>query len=60
MSRSGRFNPEKPRLEFKSGAKIGYRNRKINEYIAWSVEVRGYLKWKDLVEIHDRFNVKVY
>jgi len=41
-------------------ARIKYKERKINTYIKWTTEKRGYLLWKDLVKLHDKYNIKVY
>jgi len=36
-----------------------YRNRKIDKFTKWSMQNKGYLKWKDLVAIQDEHNIKV-
>ncbi len=41
-------------------ARIKYKERKINTYIKWTTEKRGYLLWRDLVKLHDKYNIKVY
>ena len=41
-------------------ARIKYKERKINTYIKWTTEKRGYLLWKDLIKLHDKYNIKVY
>ena len=41
-------------------ARRKYKERKIDTFIKWSVEQRGYLKWKDLEFIHNKYNVKCY
>ena len=41
-------------------ARTKYKERKIDTYIKWSVNKRGYLKWKDLIEIHNKYNIKCY
>jgi hypothetical protein len=34
----------------KAVARRHYNIRQMDKYIKWSFEVKGYLKWKDLVE----------
>jgi hypothetical protein len=40
-------------------AEMHYRNRKIDKFTKWSMQNKGYLKWKDLVAIQDEHNIKV-
>lgn len=56
MRRDNKHNPfEKKRL-----AKQKYAERQIDKFVKWSWEVRGKVKYKELVEIMDRYNIKVY
>jgi|GEM_PF-1347469 len=41
-------------------ARRKYKERKIDTYIKWTVNKRGHLKWKDLIMIHEQYNVKCY
>ena len=41
-------------------ARRKYKERKIDSFIKWSLETRGYLRWKDLEFIHTKYNVKCY
>ena len=41
-------------------ARRKYKERKIDTFIKWSVNSRGYLRWKDLEFIHNKYNVKCY
>lgn len=41
-------------------ARTRYANRQIDKFIKASLNNKGYLKFKDLVEIHDYYNIKVY
>ena len=41
-------------------ARRKYKERKIDTFIKWSLATRGYLKWKDLEFIHNKYNVKCY
>ena len=50
----------KKQLASKHLARAKYKERKIDTYIKWTVNKRGYLKWKDLIEIHDKYNIKCY
>ena len=38
----------KNKLASKHIARTKYKERKIDTYIKWTVNKRGYLKWKDL------------
>ena len=40
-------------------ARRRYAQRKIDKYIKWSITQRGCLKWKDLVEQQNMYNIKV-
>ena len=44
----------------KQVARIKYANRQIDKFIKASIQNKGYLKFKDLVEIHNYYNIKVY
>ena len=44
----------------KHTARVKYKERKIDTYIKWSIEQRGFLKWKDLEKIHKQYNIKCY
>jgi hypothetical protein len=41
-------------------ARRKYKERKINSFIKWSLNKRGYLKWKDLEFIHKEYGIKCY
>jgi len=41
-------------------ARTKYKERKIDTYIKWSINQRGFLRWKDLEFIHNKYNVKCY
>ena len=51
---------QKNLLASKHIARTKYKERKINTYIKWTTEKRGYLLWRDLVKIHDKYNIKIY
>jgi len=50
----------KNKLASKHIARTKYKERKIDTYIKWTTTKRGYLKWKDLVKIHNQYNIKCY
>lgn len=41
-------------------ARIKYAQRQIDKFIKWSIKNKGYLKYKDLVEQYEKYNIKVY
>ena len=56
MRTSNSTHPEQQ----KKIARLRYTNRQIDKFIKWSVNQRGFLKYKDIVEQHDKYNIKVY
>jgi len=56
MRQNNRINPE----QAKKIARIKYAERQIEKWIKWSIENRGYIKYKELVEIHDKYNINCY
>ena len=53
--RQGYRNTEKQ----KKVARLKYKERQIEKYMKWAAN-RGFLRWKELVEIYDKHNIKVY
>ena len=47
-------------FEAKRIARQKYAERQIDKFVKWSWDVRGKVKYKELVEIMDRYNIKVY
>ena len=41
-------------------AKQKYAERQIDKFVKWSWEVRGKIKFKELKELMDYYNIKVY
>ena len=41
-------------------ARQKYKERQIDKYIKWLLEARGYVKYKDIVEQQDKYNILVY
>ncbi len=56
MRQNNRVDPR----EAKRIARQKYAERKIDKWIKWSWDVRGKIKYKDLVKIQDKYNIKVY
>ena len=48
-----------PRVE-KQVARQKYAERKIDKWVKWRIEVRGFLLYKDLVKMQENFNIKCY
>lgn len=56
MRASNSTHPE----QAKKIARSNYVGRQIDKFIKASMDNKGYLKFKDLVEIHNYYNIKVY
>ena len=56
MRPSDRINKEQE----KNIARIKYAQRQIEKWIKWSIENRGYIKYKEIVEIHGKYDIKCY
>jgi len=56
MRRDNKVNPQ----QAKRIAKQKYAERQIDKFVKWSWEVRGKIKFKELKELMDRYNIKVY
>jgi hypothetical protein len=56
MRRDNRINP----AEAKHLARCKYRERQIDKWWKWSFEMRGRVKYKELVEQQDKYKIKVY
>ncbi len=54
-----RDNTPNPKLA-KQVARQKYTERQLNKFIKWSIDSKGYVKYKDIVELHDKFNIKIY
>lgn len=44
----------------KQVARQKYVERQIDKWIRWSINNRGKLKYSELVEMHNKFNIKCY
>lgn len=56
MRQNSRVDPE----QNKKIARNKYAERHIEKFIKWSIETRGKLLYKELEEIHNKFNIKCY
>lgn len=56
MRQNNRHNPAKT----KQVARQKYAERQIDKWIKWSINNRGRLKWNELIEIHEKYNIKCY
>ena len=56
MRQGNRINKE----QAKKIARIKYAERQIQKWIKWSIKNRGYIKYKEVIEIHDKYNIKCY
>jgi hypothetical protein len=43
----------------KKVARQKYAQRQIDKWIKWSWEIRGKIKYRELVEMQDKYNIKV-
>ena len=56
MRRDSKPNP----FEAKRIARQKYAERQIEKFVKWSWDVRGRVRYKELVELMDKHNIKVY
>ncbi len=56
MRRNSKINPR----ETKRLARKMYAERQIDKWWKWSWDIRGKIKFKELVEQQDKYNIKVY
>jgi hypothetical protein len=54
-----RNNTVNPRLS-KITAKQKYAERQIAKFAKWSFKNRGFIKFKDIVKLQDKYNIKCY
>ena len=53
MRQNNRANPQLA----KKIARQKYKERQIDKFIKWSLEAKGYIKYKDIVEYHNKYNI---
>ena len=56
MRHNSRINPG----DAKRIARQKYAERKIDKWWKWSWDVKGKIKYKELVEQQDKYNIKCY
>ena len=56
MRRDSKVNP----FEAKRIARNKYAERQIDKWWKWSWEMRGKIKYKELAEQQDKYNIKAY
>ncbi len=56
MRRNHKVNP----WEAKRIARQKYAERQIDKFVKWSWEMRNKVKYKELVELQDKYNIKCY
>ena len=56
MRRNGRTDIKKQ----KQLARQKYAERQIDKWVKWRMQVKGYILYKDLVEMQNNFNIKCY
>ncbi len=56
MRQNYRANPQLA----KKIARQKYSERQIDKFVKWSINQKGYVKYKDVVKLHDEYNIKVY
>ena len=56
MRRDNKHNP----FEEKRLARQKYAERQIDKFVKWSWDVRGKVKYKELVEIMDKYKIECY
>ena len=56
MRQSNRANPQLA----KKVARQKYKERQIDKFVKWAIEQKGFVKWKEIVELHEQYNIKVY
>ena len=56
MRRNSKVNPR----ETKRLARKMYADRQIDKWCKWSWDIRGKIKYKELVEQQNKYNIKVY
>jgi len=41
-------------------ARQKYAERQIDKFVKWSCEIKGYVKYKDIVKKQNEYNIKCY
>jgi hypothetical protein len=56
MSRDRKINP----FEAKKLARQKYAERQIDKFVKWSWEIKGKVRYKDIVKLQDKYDMKFY
>jgi len=56
MRRNNKVNPRISKLT----AQHKYAERQIAKFVKWSFESKGYIKFKDIIKLQDKYNIKCY
>jgi plasmid rolling circle replication initiator protein Rep len=56
MSRDRKINP----FEAKRIARQKYAERQIDKFVKWSWEIKGKVKYKDIVKLQNKYEMKFY
>ena len=56
MSRNRKINP----FEAKRIARQKYAERQIDKFVKWSWEIKGKVRYKDIVKLQDKYDMKFY
>jgi hypothetical protein len=56
MSRDRKINP----FEAKRIARQKYAERQIDKFVKWSWEMKGKVRYKDIVKLQDKYEMKFY
>ena len=54
MRRNSKINIERE----KELARRKYAERQIDKWVKWSWDIKGYIKFKDLVRMQEKYNIK--
>ena len=63
MRRNDKANSESGRHSLhiaKEVARQKYAERQIDKFVKWSINQKGYVKYKDVIEWQDKYDIKVY
>ncbi len=55
-----RRNSKPNSVRAKELARRKYAERQIDKFVKWSFEMKGYVKYKDIIRKHNEFNIKCY
>ena len=56
MRRDSKPNP----FEAKRIARQKYAERQIDKFVKWSWDIRGKIKYKDIIKLHNEYKIECY